>query len=68
MTFKAGDWVLYGDQYACVHGATKGSRWLIELPLWDTDPIYINRHWVMPNSIKPLDPAISDILRSIYNV
>jgi len=63
---KEGDWVQYRDKFARVHGATKAGRHLIETAPNEDNFVY--RHWVKPLSITPLDPAVSSILESIYEV
>lgn len=62
---KAGDWVQYKGKFARVHGAIKAGRHLIEVQHYHYGDIYINRAWVKPLSITPLDPVVSSLLESI---
>ena len=56
--YVKGQWVLYRGQFiACVHGATKAGRYLIEYES-PSKPNYINREWVKPKSIALLDEAV----------
>ena len=66
VNYKSGDWVLYKGFTAIVHSIhhKQPHRVLIE---WETDPQTIKRDWVHNSSITPLDPAVSDLLSSIYN-
>jgi len=63
---KEGDWVQYKGHFARVHGATKAGRHLIESAPNENREVF--RVWVKPLSITVLDPAISIILDSIYQV
>jgi len=59
-----GIWVKYGD-YIGRTGAThqKNNRTFIEYIKEDQT---IQRKWVLPSSIEPLNEAVQDLLDSIY--
>ena len=66
-SFNTGEWVRWGDHLARIHGATKGGRYLIEYES-PNHPQYINRKWVKYTHLDKLDPAVSSLLSSIYQV
>lgn len=64
LSFKQGDWVQFGEHFAYIHTINhKSFKFLIE---WNTGEYWV-RDWVTRSILNPLDPAINDLLRSIYN-
>lgn len=56
---------MYNDHIGVIYGATKGGRFLIECQS-KTNPNEVMTTWAKREQLIPLDPAIQDLLTSIY--
>jgi hypothetical protein len=65
--YKRGDWVLYKDHIAYVVNMAHQAphRVCIEYPI---DEQVQAHDWVHNSAVKKLDPAVSSLLSSIYQV